>query len=201
MEYKSIKVSNPLTIIAIFASVAEACATIALVKLTSDIQAIFVYFVMAFPTLLVVLFFLVLILLILKPHALYAPSDYADQSHFLIANRLKNSISDETEKMLIGLSNTNRPVSKNDIGKLKTSLAESILRVASTDLEGRVHEYLKEHASEAYTDRSLGHILTVSRRSVRHALDMLELKGVVVKGIEEESGILLWQIKDNERVD
>jgi len=53
------KVSNPLTIIAIFAGLAEALATVALVQVPVEIQRLFVYFVMAFPTLIVILFFLV----------------------------------------------------------------------------------------------------------------------------------------------
>ena len=53
------KVSNPLTIIAIFAGLAEALATIALIKLPIEMQEKFIYFVMAFPTLIVTLFFIV----------------------------------------------------------------------------------------------------------------------------------------------
>ena len=40
------KVSNPLTIIAIFAGLAETLATVALVQLPAEIQEVFVYFVM-----------------------------------------------------------------------------------------------------------------------------------------------------------
>lgn len=67
------KVSNPLTIIAIFSGVAETLATVALIKLPTEIQAIFVYFVMALPAGIVLLFFFVLYF---KNNVLYAPSDY-----------------------------------------------------------------------------------------------------------------------------
>jgi uncharacterized membrane protein YdcZ (DUF606 family) len=67
------KVSNPLTIIAIFAGLAETLATVALVKLPPEIQGVFVYFVMAFPSGIVILFFIVLFF---KNTVLYAPSDF-----------------------------------------------------------------------------------------------------------------------------
>ncbi|HDF2340870.1 TPA: hypothetical protein PC598_000399 [Morganella morganii] len=84
------KINNPLTIIAIFAGVAESLATIALVNVPQDIQLIFVYFVMVFPTVIVVLFFLTLNY---NNTVLYAPSDFDDQSHYLEANKVKEKIS------------------------------------------------------------------------------------------------------------
>ena len=64
------KVSNPLTIIAIFAGVAESFATGALVLLPIETQQSFVYFVMFFPLVIVVTFFCILVK---KPQVLYAP--------------------------------------------------------------------------------------------------------------------------------
>lgn len=51
------KVSNPLTIIAIFAGLAEIAATVALGLIDPEIQRIFIWFVMLFPALLVISFF------------------------------------------------------------------------------------------------------------------------------------------------
>ncbi|RUO29567.1 hypothetical protein [Aliidiomarina soli] len=50
------KDTNPLKIIAIFAGVVEALALIALVALPPEIQSIFVWFVMAFPVAILILF-------------------------------------------------------------------------------------------------------------------------------------------------
>ena len=73
-------VRNPLTIIAIFAGLAEACSTGVLPFLDSSVQGIFVWFVMAFPLVLVGAFFLTLNF---NRHALYAPSDFSDEEHYL----------------------------------------------------------------------------------------------------------------------
>lgn len=74
------QVSNPLTLIAIFASLAEVAATAVLPLLTGAVQGVFVWFVMLFPVLLVVLFF---ITLNWNHGVLYAPSDFSDESNFL----------------------------------------------------------------------------------------------------------------------
>jgi len=73
-------VRNPLTVIAVFAGLAEVSATIALPQLSPNAQNVFVWFVMLFPTLLVGLFFFVLWQ---KHHVLYAPSDFSDEKNFM----------------------------------------------------------------------------------------------------------------------
>ncbi|MBF4391483.1 ArsR family transcriptional regulator, partial [Vibrio anguillarum] len=85
------KVSNPLTIIAIFSGVAECFATVALINLPQEMQAIFIYFVMFFPILIVVAFFIVLFF---KPYVLYAPSDYKDEGMFLTTLKIREAVSE-----------------------------------------------------------------------------------------------------------
>lgn len=71
-------ISNPLTIIAIFAALAEVNATVSIGLVNSGLQQIFIWFVIAFPILLVLLFF---ITLNFNTKVIYAPSDYkADES-------------------------------------------------------------------------------------------------------------------------
>jgi hypothetical protein len=72
-------IRNPLTVIGVFAGVAEICGTVVLPRLDPELQCVFVWFVMGFPVLLVAAFFLTLNL---NPRCLYAPSDYRDESIF-----------------------------------------------------------------------------------------------------------------------
>jgi hypothetical protein len=74
------KINNPLTIIAIFAALAEVNATISLGLIPENLQAIFIWFVLAFPTLLVICFF---ITLNFNTRVMYAPSDYKDEKNFI----------------------------------------------------------------------------------------------------------------------
>lgn len=74
------KISNPLTIIAVFAGLAEVSGTGVLPFLANDIQHIYVWFLMLFPTLLIILFFATLNW---NYKVLYAPSDYKDEGNFI----------------------------------------------------------------------------------------------------------------------
>src|SRR2546422_9135520 len=73
-------VSNPLTVIAIFAALAEVASTVAVAAVDPTVQRVFIWFVMGFPVLLVGLFFLTLNF---NPRVLYAPSDFRDEANFL----------------------------------------------------------------------------------------------------------------------
>lgn len=86
------RISNPLSVVAIFAGLAEAFATVALVNVPHDIQLIFVFFVMAFPTLIVLLFFAVLNW---NHTVLYAPGDFEDEAMYLESIRLRGSLKSE----------------------------------------------------------------------------------------------------------
>jgi len=80
MVEKIRSVQNPLTVIAIFAALAEVAGTVALATVDKSLQHTFVWFVMAFPTCLVLLFFATLNF---NPKVLYAPSDFKDEDNFL----------------------------------------------------------------------------------------------------------------------
>src|SRR5659263_346797 len=75
-------VNNPLTIIALFAGLAEIAFTVSLGLVDKPLQTIFIWFVMVFPTLLVILFFTTLNF---NPRVLYSPSDYKDEENFVNA--------------------------------------------------------------------------------------------------------------------
>ena len=78
------QIKNPLTLIAIFAGLAEVAATGVLPILNGSVQSTFVWYVMLFPVLLVIFFF---VTLNFNHRVLYAPSDFRDEQHFLDAMR------------------------------------------------------------------------------------------------------------------
>lgn len=80
------KISNPLTIIAIFAALAEVNATVVLGLLDESVQPVFIWFIMIFPILLVLCFFGTLVF---KNRVMYSPSDYKNDESFL--NTLKDN--------------------------------------------------------------------------------------------------------------
>ncbi|MBE7564453.1 hypothetical protein H7F10_16365 [Acidithiobacillus sp. HP-6] len=86
MDNKLTSVKNPLTIIAIFAGIAEISGTAVLPLIAPDNQALYIWFLMLFPFALITLFFLTLNL---NHRVLYVPSDFRDEDNFV--NILKKS--------------------------------------------------------------------------------------------------------------
>lgn len=72
-------IRNPLTIIAIFAAIAEISGTVVLPFIAESNQSTYVWFLMLFPLLLVVLFFATLNF---NHRVLYAPSDFKNEENF-----------------------------------------------------------------------------------------------------------------------
>jgi hypothetical protein len=80
MALQAPKISNPLTLIAVFVSLAEVSGTIVLPSLAEPVQSTFVWFVMGLPIVVVAAFFATLNF---NTRVLYAPSDYSDEENFM----------------------------------------------------------------------------------------------------------------------
>lgn len=80
MTEKINKINNPLTIIAIFAALAEINATIAIGLIDKSLHYIFIWFIIAFPTILVICFFATLNF---NTKVMYSPSDYKEDKSFM----------------------------------------------------------------------------------------------------------------------
>lgn len=101
-------IRNPLTIIAIFAGIAEISGTVILPFVEPANQASYIEFLKYFPTLLVFLFFLTLNF---NHRVLYAPSDYKDENNFFkrmalasreeIDRKIEDEIMDEMSDQLL----------------------------------------------------------------------------------------------------
>jgi hypothetical protein len=92
MTEKTSKVSNPLTIIAVFAGLAETFGLSVLPFLDDDPQKVFVWFAMLFPALLLLFFFGTLWV---KSEVLYSPSDFRDEKNWMLTKRKKNEANEE----------------------------------------------------------------------------------------------------------
>lgn len=90
-------INNPHTIIAIFAALAEVSATVSLGLIDKTLQPIFIWFLIGFPSLLVILFF---ITLNFNTKVMYSPSDYQDEKYFVKA-LFPNKVSDDLDNLNI----------------------------------------------------------------------------------------------------
>ncbi|QAY89581.1 MULTISPECIES: hypothetical protein [unclassified Pseudomonas] len=76
------RISNPMTLIAIFATLSETSAAVSLPFLGEDEKEIYVWFLISFPFYLLFLFFATLNF---NYRSLYAPSDFEKSKHFIKA--------------------------------------------------------------------------------------------------------------------
>ena len=170
------KVSNPLTIIAIFSGLAEILATVALIQLPPEIQSIFVYFVMAFPTALVLLFFFVLYF---KNTVLYAPSDYEDQAHYLEVNKVvKQNISQNLDKLFASVNAKGASLSTKEIEEFKSKMEKSVDEaIPLSPRESIILELLKKGLSVA----QIAEQLNLSRAAVSNYRFRMVEQGLLTK--------------------
>lgn len=88
-------IRNPLTIIAVFAGIAEVSGTIVLPFVAPANQLTYIWFLMLFPFLLVFLFFG---MLWFKHEVLYSPSDFKDEENFLRVRMRQSTITEILQK-------------------------------------------------------------------------------------------------------
>ena len=97
MLEKITRISNPLTVIAIFAAITEVMGIGVLPFVSDENQLFFIKFLIGFPSILIVLFF---ITLNFNHRVLYAPSDYRTDDGFLAASKIQNSnLTTQDEKL------------------------------------------------------------------------------------------------------
>lgn len=136
MVEKINRINNPLTIVAIFAGLAEIAGSVVLVAVPYTIQQIFVWFVMGFPALLVVLFF---ITLNVNRSALYAPSDFNSDENYLktlSSNRRALVEIEQAESQLNGL--------RADLLSTTTKDPANAVEVRDSDVVHQIEQKLEQ---------------------------------------------------------
>ncbi|MEO9944781.1 hypothetical protein [Paraglaciecola sp.] len=88
-------IKNPLTVISMFAAIAEISGTAVLPFISSENQSAYIWFLMLFPTLIVILFFWILNS---NHKVLYAPSDYRNEENFV--NNTRSASSEQQRKKI-----------------------------------------------------------------------------------------------------
>jgi hypothetical protein len=107
MKFKK-RISNPMTVIAIFAALSETSAAISLPFLDNNQREIYVWFLISFPFYLLFLFFLTLNL---NYRSLYAPSDFEKEKNFVKV--IDNTVRSDSKK---------QPCAKDSPVKLNESM-------------------------------------------------------------------------------
>ncbi|MGE8155059.1 hypothetical protein ACQKP5_27920 [Pseudomonas vancouverensis] len=80
MTLRQRRITNPMTIIAIFATLSETSAAVSLPFLDDEERNLYIWFLISFPFYLLLLFFATLNF---NYRSLYAPSDFRQEEHFM----------------------------------------------------------------------------------------------------------------------
>jgi len=153
-------IKNPLTVVAIFAGIAEVSGTAVLPFISTANQPTYLWFLMIFPTLLVAIFFLTLNF---NHTVLYAPSDFREDQAFL--DTLKAIVSKETEPQQIEREDSFVQEIDSDIKKVITAL-------------GGKYTWR--------TVRGISKEQALSTKVVLESLNWLSSKDLAVKAVEKE---------------
>lgn len=130
MTEKIGQIKNPLTIIAIFAGIAEVSGTVVLPFISEANQFLFIYFLIAFPSVLILLFF---VTLNFNNKVLYAPSDYKDEDNYISVNRYDFSQQKNVEIKLTKDDSTNQLLERLIQMEFNMTQIESLLIKNSTE--------------------------------------------------------------------
>ena len=169
------KVSNPLTVIAIFAGITEVGGTAVLPFLNDANQSTYLIFLIVFPGLLVILFFLTLNF---NNKVLYAPSDFQDESNFV--NILENQFNKMEEKVSQQI--------EEKVTNLETSLSSNeLLSRARASLKAGQYDDALEEVNRALEIKTTGSALIIKAMIAGRRQDYAEAIEICFKGLELEN--------------
>lgn len=134
---------NPLSVIVVFAGLAETAGTTVLALLPAEVQKIFVWYVIGFPILLVILFFLILFI---KPMNFYSPDYYKDEKNFMNILNSRGEVRSELRSIVNGLEVT------DDVKEKISEQIEERLDIKDRSIEDSIENKIN---AEKYYDSIL----------------------------------------------
>lgn len=175
-------VKNPLTIIAMFAGLAEVSGTAILPWIAEPNQNIYIYFLMFFPTFLVSLFFFTLHK---KPESLYAPSDFVDEKNYMTLIGQQ------------GISITS-PLNKNDAPN--ASILEEEITPKNNEVTGKAENSRQESEPTEQDDKyfSVGSITpSLKKRPLKSVSEPVDKKKKTLKKLGNEVSYMAFQYAES----
>ena len=147
------KISNPLTVIGVFCTLAEAFAGVVLIKLPAQFQNTFMWFIIVLTVMIILLFFATLNF---NSKVFYAPSDFKEDSSYLKFIKFYNKVKEEVEDE-----------SDNEGGSISIKKLNRIFESSLMDVEKETKDFgkLLPHfmLQEELTSKKIAEILGKSR--------------------------------------
>lgn len=174
------KVSNPLTIVSIFAGLAETAGTVVLPFIKSDLQFIFILYLIIFPILIVILFFLTWNF---NPKVLYSPNDFSDENNYMESLKIFYDIKQTVEQ-----GKQNGEKEKEIIDKIYNNVSNEIFKLGN--LENEIIKLLSKN-SDGMTRKEIAQNLSISQNMATRkimTLQDMQIIEIVPKIIETSNG-------------
>lgn len=176
------KVQNPLTMVSIFAAISEVAMAYVITKLSDNLQQIFIWFVMAFPSVLVIIFFFILYK---KPAVFFSPGDYQKEELYVSSIGIGkiDNISEQRFKSLEDTLNTvvdhidKKTDSKKTAEAPKLDIRESIQR----------QQELEENNFYAFLTRDLKIDHNIAQKTIAAAESIQELAFILNTEINDQA--------------
>ena len=73
-------------------------------------------------------------------------------------------------------------------------IASELRKTLEKDMKDNILKYFKEHPTEAFAIRAIGHIFSISKSFASQIIESLEQEDKLISGIEKETGVKLFQI-------
>jgi hypothetical protein len=138
------RISNPMTVIAVFATLSETSAAVSLPFLDDDDRDIYIWFLISFPFYLLLLFFATLNF---NYRSLYAPSDFEKGKHFIkVMDGIEQSEKKKSKKSADGTSGAGSRSARRP-SKAQDPPSESVCGIALSALQ---HVRLPERLKDLY---------------------------------------------------
>lgn len=200
-------IKNPLTVIAIFAGIAEVSGTLVLPFISPVNQIVFIYFLIIFPSLLVILFFGTLNF---NNKALYAPSDFSNEDNYIkifkydITKQENVEVKVSPDELLKILNNNLldfKNFQENKFHKIEIELKELKSRTTESVNENQDDEF--DYEDVEYDDFSFKHqeglVSILNFPKARFLTNRLERKKYTTEIYEDEKDFGM-NFKDNSAI-
>ncbi|MFY8068484.1 MAG: hypothetical protein ACOVMG_00180 [Flavobacterium sp.] len=210
---KNFSIKNPLSIIAVFSTITEGLCIYGLPKLTNENQGTFVWFIICFPTILIILFFSTLNF---NHEVLYSPSDFIGVDKNTTKKFLKGNKYNGGQKESIDLKSHKRTQTEVNIpskGKqqididkfLENSSIIGVFALFAVSLSKRKNKpfYINELCDEVVLlsgEYTIGYLIAVSSLSLFSRTNYSKKWEVVEYNdelLQKINGAVEKRIKDN----
>ncbi|UQI39298.1 hypothetical protein [Vreelandella venusta] len=122
---------------------------------------------------------------------MYAPSDFDNQDHCLIINKIKDCFSGQVGKIFSEINKDGSRLTKEEVEKAKKSIEQSIDIAAELSRSERVIEFLTDSPSQS---PAIDELLGISNQPVLNVISFFSSQGKLKKYKKHGHNRFTWEV-------